>query len=161
MLSNNNIYERHSVETEINNEEDHQKHEFKVMQYEQDGWKRCYTYIIKKYKKYEANKHYCIVIKATQLERFHCTYEDNLQQEINKYKKHHPLYYPTVPSLQEKCPVNYDWAICSSSEYGEVCRTCCHYNPLRMLYESDKNGIKIVVPKDVFLDDCRVQLEKG
>jgi hypothetical protein len=77
---------------------------------------------------------------------------------IEQYKKDHPLY--SVPlQLQTKCPINYDWNNCSSSEYGLECRTCCHYNPLRMMYEHIQ-GTQLVVPKDVLLDDCRVQLEK-
>lgn len=81
-------------------------------------------------------------------------------KEIIQYQKDHPLYYPTVPSLQKSCPVGYDWENCSSSEYDLECRTCCHYNPLRMLYEQEANGIKIVVPRGVLLDDCKRQLEK-
>lgn len=84
-----------------------------------------------------------------------------MSKAIEKYKKEYPLYYPTVPLLQTKCPVNYDWENCSSSEYELECRTCCNYNPLRMLYESEKNGTKIIVPRSVLLDDCKVQLEKG
>lgn len=84
-----------------------------------------------------------------------------MTQKIKQYKKEHPLYYPTVPSLQTKCPINYDWSNCSSSEYGMECRTCCNYNPLRMLYEKTSNRVDIVVPEEVLLEDCKVQLEKG
>lgn len=83
------------------------------------------------------------------------------KDRLNTYKKNNPLYYSTVPSLQANCPLNYDWDNCSSKEYGLKCRTCCDYNPLRMLYEQTVNGVKIAVPKEILLDDCRVQLEKG
>ena len=85
----------------------------------------------------------------------------DIKENVNKYKLNHPLYYPTVPSLQTKCPINYDWDNCSSKEYHLECRTCCNYNPLRMLYEEAANNIKICIPREVLLDDCIVQLEKG
>ena len=83
------------------------------------------------------------------------------KNKIEIYKTHHQLYYPTVPSLQTKCPINYDWENCSSKEYNLECRTCANYNPLRMLYEEAANGVKICVPREVLLSDCKVQLEKG
>ena len=84
-----------------------------------------------------------------------------LKSNLERYKKMNPLYYPTVPPLQTKCPINYDWSNCSSSEYEMKCRTCCNYNPLRMLYEKTANRVDIVVPEEVLLEDCKVQLEKG
>ena len=81
--------------------------------------------------------------------------------EILQYQKYHPVHYPTVPPLKTKCSINYDWTNCSASEYGNVCRTCCFYNPLRMLYEQEANGTKIMVPRAVLLADCKRQLEKG
>ena len=81
--------------------------------------------------------------------------------EIEAYKIKHPLYYPIVPSLQTKCPIDYNWCKCSSKEYDLECRTCANYNPLRMLYEEAANGVKICVPKEVLLSDCKIQLEKG
>lgn len=81
--------------------------------------------------------------------------------EIEIYKIKHPLYYPSVPPLQTQCPIGYNWENCSSKEYNLECRTCADYNPLRMLYEEAANGIKICIPREVLLDDCKIQLEKG
>ena len=90
------------------------------------------------------------------------TFEEAQRRErIRQYKRSHPLYSFYVPSLQTKCPINYDWDNCSSKEYNLKCRTCANYNPLRMLYEEAANGIKICVPIEVLLDDCKIQLEKG
>lgn len=82
------------------------------------------------------------------------------EAEIRYYQRTHMVYYPTVPSLSTKCPLNYDLAECSSKEYGYECRTCANYNLLRMLYEKEKNGVKLGVPTEVVLDDARIQLEK-
>lgn len=71
-----------------------------------------------------------------------------LQDSMEKYMEEHPLYYPTVPPLQTKCPVDYRWEECSSNEYGQVCRTCCNYNPLRMLCLA-QTGSMIYVPMEV------------
>lgn len=82
------------------------------------------------------------------------------KKEIDEYRKINRVYYPTVPSLSERCPVNYNYRLCSSSEYGNVCRTCCHYNPLRMLYEHYKNETLLETPRDVLLLDADIQLNK-
>ena len=84
------------------------------------------------------------------------------EKEILCYQRTHMLnpYCTTVPPLSLKCPLNYNLEECSSKEYGYECRTCVNYNPLRMLYEKEKNGIKLGVPIEVVLDDARVQLEK-
>ena len=81
------------------------------------------------------------------------------EKEIYEYQKIHKPYYPTVPSLKTNCPINYDWENCSSSEYGYECRTCCNYNPLRMLYETTVNKTKLGVPEEVLYGDCRIQLK--
>lgn len=83
------------------------------------------------------------------------------QEEIKKYQKDYNVYYPTVPTLQTNCPIDYKWNECSSSEYGLCCRTCANYNPLRMLYENVVNKTELGVPYDVLLDDCRIQLKNG
>lgn len=83
------------------------------------------------------------------------------KDDVKKYKAEHPIYYPTVPSLDTKCPVGYDWFKCSSKEHGMRCRTCANYNPLRMLYEKElKPGIYLGVPLQVLLSDVKIQLEK-
>ena len=84
-------------------------------------------------------------------------------REIDTYIKNNPLFYSTVPSLRTKCPEDYNWNACISSlpECGMECRTCRYYNPLRMLYEEAVYGVEIVVPREVLLHDCRVQLDKG
>lgn len=69
--------------------------------------------------------------------------------------KEHPFYSPTVTPLKTKCPVDYRWIECPSNEYGQVCRTCCNYNPLRMLYLAE-TGSMIFIPMEVLLNDCKV-----
>lgn len=83
------------------------------------------------------------------------------KEDIRQYQRDNPVYYPTVPTLRTKCPVNYDWDDCSSKEYGMRCRTCANYNPLRMLYElhNQKENIQLSVPMEVILDDAKIQLE--
>lgn len=83
------------------------------------------------------------------------------EKEIKDYQTSHPVYYPIIPSLKTKCPVNYDWDKCSSKEYGVSCRTCANYNPLRMLYEKEwSNGIlSLGVPMEVLLVDAKIQLK--
>ena len=86
----------------------------------------------------------------------------NITKEyIRQYQRDNPVYYPTVPTLKTKCPVNYDWDDCSSKEYNMRCRTCANYNPLRMLYElhNQKEKIQLSVPMEVILDDVKIQLE--
>ena len=86
----------------------------------------------------------------------------NITKEyIRQYHRDNPVYYPTVPTLKTKCPVNYDWDDCSSKEYNMRCRTCANYNPLRMLYElhNQKEKIQFSVPMEVILDDVKIQLE--
>lgn len=84
------------------------------------------------------------------------------EKEIISYQRMHMLnpYCPTVPPLRTSCPINYDLEECSSKEYGYECRTCVNYNPLRMLYEKEKNGVKLGVPIEVVLADAKIQLEK-
>lgn len=83
------------------------------------------------------------------------------EAEILYYQRTHMLYpSTTVPTFYTKCPMNYNLDECSSKEYGYECRTCCNYNPLRMLYEKEKNGVKLGVPMEVILDDAIVQFEK-
>ena len=84
------------------------------------------------------------------------------EAEVRYYQRTHMLNpdCPTVPTIKTKCPINYDLDECSSKEYGYECRTCVNYNPLRMLYEKEKNGIKLGVPIEVVLDDAIVQFEK-
>ena len=51
----------------------------------------------------------------------------NITKEyIRQYQRDNPVYYPTVPTLKTKCPVNYDWDDCSSKEYNMRCRTCAN-----------------------------------
>ena len=83
------------------------------------------------------------------------------KQEISEYQKIHKVYYPTAPSLSTTCSINYDWNNCSSKENYLHCRTCCNYNPLRMLYEHIANRVELGVPIDVLLEDCGIQLKKG
>ena len=86
----------------------------------------------------------------------------NITKEyIRQYQRDNPVYYPTVPTLKTKCPVNYDCDACSSKEYNMRCRTCANYNPLRMLYElhNQKEKIQLSVPMEVILDDAKIQLE--
>ena len=80
-------------------------------------------------------------------------------EEVRKYQKENPVYYPTLPSLSTNCPVNYNWDDCSSKEWDMRCRTCANYNPLRMLYEKERRGVSLSVPMDVLLDDARLQLK--
>lgn len=84
------------------------------------------------------------------------------EAEIRYYQRTHMLNPDclTVPTINTKCPINYDLDECSSKEYGYECRTCVNYNPLRMLYEKEKNGVKLGVPIEVVLDDAIVQFEK-
>lgn len=83
------------------------------------------------------------------------------ETEIRNYQRTHMLYpCRNVPTINTKCPLNYDLAKCSSQEYGYECRTCANYNPLMMLYEKEKNGVKLGVPMDVILDDALVQFDK-
>lgn len=82
------------------------------------------------------------------------------ENEIKQYKQTHILYYPTVPQLKTKCPINYDYNKCSSKEFEMCCRTCKNYNPLRMLYEKEVNKeIKFGVPIEILLSDAKIQLE--
>ena len=82
------------------------------------------------------------------------------EKEIKKYKMEHPVYYPTIPSLNTKCPVGYDLFKCSSKEHGMCCRTCANYNPLRILYEKElKPGIWLGVPLQVLLADAKIVLD--
>ena len=83
------------------------------------------------------------------------------KEEIRKYQKENPVYYPTLPPLSTNCPVNYNWDNCSSKEFNMRCRTCANYNPLRMLYElhNQKENIQLSVPMEVILDDAKIQLE--
>lgn len=58
-----------------------------------------------------------------------------------------------------RCPIAYDYGECSSKESGLSCRTCCHYNPIRILYHANINPeMEIGVPMEVLLDDCAFQL---
>lgn len=84
------------------------------------------------------------------------------EKEVRYYQRTHMLnpYCTTVPTFNTNCPLNYNLAECSSKEYGYECRTCANYNPLRMLYEKEKNGVKLGVPIEVVLDDAIVQFEK-
>ena len=81
------------------------------------------------------------------------------EAEIIYYQRMHMPYYPTVPSLSINCPIKYNLDECSSKEYGYECRTCVNYNPLRMLYEKEKNGVKLGVPIEVVLADAKIQLD--
>lgn len=82
------------------------------------------------------------------------------KENIKKYQIEHPVYSPRTPSLDTKCPVEYDYLNCSSKKYGMSCRTCVNYNPLRMLYEKElKPGIILKVPLQVLLADAKIQLE--
>lgn len=81
------------------------------------------------------------------------------EKEIITYQRTHILYYPKVSSLSINCPIKYDFDECSSKEYGYECRTCVNYNPLRMLYEKEKNGVKLGVPIEVVLADAKIQLD--
>ena len=83
------------------------------------------------------------------------------KEDIRQYQRDNPVYYPTVPTLRTKCPVDYDWDNCSSKECNMRCRTCVNYNPLRMLYElhNQKENIQLSVPMEVILDDAKFQLE--
>ena len=65
------------------------------------------------------------------------------------------------PSLSTNCPLlNYNLSECSSKEYGYECRTCINYNPLRMLYEKETNGVKLGVSIEVIMDDARFNWRK-
>lgn len=86
--------------------------------------------------------------------------EKMTEAEVRYYQKMYGVYYPSVPPLSTKCPLNYNLAECSSKEYRYECRSCENYNPLRMLYEKEKNGVKLGVPMEVILDDARIQLSK-
>lgn len=97
-------------------------------------------------------------------QRFRIRVEDvtfDIEKEnIKKYQIEYPVYSPRTPSLDAKCPVEYDYLNCSSKKYGMSCRTCVNYNPLRMLYEKElKPGIMLKVPLQVLLDDAKIQLD--
>ncbi len=82
------------------------------------------------------------------------------KENIKKYQMEHPVHFPRTPSLDTKCPVEYDYLNCSSKKYGMSCRTCVNYNPLRMLYEKElKPGIMLKVPLQVLLADTKIQLD--
>ena len=86
--------------------------------------------------------------------------QEMTQEDIKKYQMEHPVYYPKTPSLDTKCPVEYNYLNCSSKKYGMSCRTCVNYNPIRMLYEKElKPGITLRVPLQVLLSDAKIQLE--
>ena len=84
------------------------------------------------------------------------------EAEVRYYQRTHMInpYCITVPTINTKCPIRYNLDECSSKEYGYECRTCVNYNPLRMLYEKEKNDVKLGVPIEVVLDDAIVQFEK-
>ena len=83
------------------------------------------------------------------------------EKEIKYYQQTNPVYYPTVPQLKTKCPVNYDYGKCSSKEYKMCCRTCVSYNPLRMLYEKEFNqgNLELSIPIEILLADAEIQLK--
>ena len=84
------------------------------------------------------------------------------EAEVRYYQRTHMInpYCITVPIINTKCPIRYNSDECSSKEYSYECRTCVNYNPLRMLYEKEKNDVKLGVPIEVVLDDAIVQFEK-
>ena len=84
------------------------------------------------------------------------------EAEVRYYQRTHMINLDciTVPTINTKCPIRYNLDECSSKEYGYECRTCMNYNPLRMLYEKEKNDVKLGVPIEVVLDDAIVQFEK-
>ena len=41
------------------------------------------------------------------------------KEDVRQYQRDNPVYYPIVPTLRTKCPVNYDWDNCSSKEFTE------------------------------------------
>lgn len=46
--------------------------------------------------------------------------------------------------FQRNCPINWDFNKCSSNEHVDNCRSCCNYNPLKILLNNDiKSSLNI------------------